>query len=134
MRNLIYEYQTITLEITRLEERIETIYTKAVTAKIKNISGMPISPGFNTGGLADVFVQIEGLEEQINKYKIKRDRVAEAIETKLDLARVDGTTRVVFWYREVYGKKWREVSRLTGKSVRQLQRIYQKTIYTSLLL
>lgn len=134
MRNLIYEYQTITLEITRLEERIETIYTKAVTAKIKNISGMPISPGFNTGGLADVFVQIEGLEEQINKYKIKRDRVAEAIETKLDLAGVDGTTRVVFWYREVYGKKWREVSRLTGKSVRQLQRIYQKTIYTSLLL
>lgn len=134
MRDLISEYQSFTLEIIKLRERIEAIYTNAASAKIKNISGMPMSPGFNTGGLADVFVRIEELEERRQEYQIKRYRVAEAIEAKLDLAGVSGTARVVFWYREVQGKKWREISQLTGKSVRQLQRIYRNTIYTSLLL
>lgn len=134
MRELISEYQALTEKITKLEERIMTVYYSAASPGIKNITDMPMAPGFSGGGLEKTFVQIEEMEECIAEYKKERDRVAEHIEARLDVAGVSGTARVVFWYREVHCMKWRDISRLTDKSVRQLQRIYQKSVYMSLLL
>lgn len=134
MRELISNYQAITNEINKLQDKIDSVYYAASSPGIKNITDMPMAPGFSGSGLEDTFIRIEELEERITEYKIERDRVAACIETKLDLAGVSGTIRVVFWYREVRGMKWRHISMKTGKSVRQLQRISRKPIYTSLLL
>lgn len=134
IKTLISEYQAIEQQITTLRERIDSIYYAAASPGIKTISDMPMAPGFSGGGLEDTFIRIEELEECIWECKEELAVVAERIETRLDLAGVSGTARVVFWYREVHCKTWREIAALTDKSVRQLQRIYKKTIYMSLLL
>jgi hypothetical protein len=134
MRELISEYRALTDKITRLEEKIESIYSAAASPGIKTITDMPMAPGFSGSGLEDTFIRIEKIEERIAEYKKERADIAARIETKLDLAGVSGTIRVVFWYREVRGMKWRHISMKTGKSIRTLQRISQKAIYMSLLL
>lgn len=134
LRELVSEYQQLTLEITRLKQKSETVYSAAASPKIKNITGMPMAPGFSNGGLADVLIRVEEIQEQICVIEGEREEVAEAIEGQLDLIGLDGTERVVFWYREVQGKKWKEISELTNKSVRQLQRIFKKAIYNVMLL
>lgn len=134
LSQLIYEYQDLTSEITRLKDQIDTVYYAATNAKIKTITDMPLSPGFSNGGLADVLIQIEELNDRVCELERERDRVTEQIEGLLDLIGLDGTERVVFWYRKVQGKKWNEISELTDKSVRQLHRIFRKTIYMSQLL
>lgn len=134
MRDLIFKYQSLVSEITKLKENIAAVYYDAASPKIKNITDMPLAPGFSNGGLENTFIRIEELDKQVHVCEAELEQVAAHIETKLDLAGIGGTARVLFWYREVHCKKWREISRLTDKSVRQLQRIYQKDIYTSLLL
>lgn len=134
MRELISTYQELTRKITAHRETIETIYLAAASPGIKNVTDMPMAPGFSGGGLEDTFIQIEELEDRIKEYKRERWRIAERIEAQLDLAGVSSVDRVVFWLREVHGMKWNEVAAETGKSVRQLQRISQKPIYMSLLL
>lgn len=134
MRELISEYQALTKKITRLEERIETIYLAKSAPGIKNITDMPMAPGFSGGGLENTFIRIEELEERIAEHEKELSDIAARIETKLDMAGLSGIDRVVFWYREIYGMKWRRISERTGKSVRHVQRISQKTIYTSLLM
>ena len=134
MRALIQDYQNITSEIIKLEERINSIYTAAASAKIRIITDMPMAPGFSEGGLENTFIRIEELEERIAKYREERERVAAQIEGPLDLAGISPLERIVFWYREIHEKKWREIAEITGKSVRHLQRISQNPIYMSLLL
>jgi hypothetical protein len=134
MRELISNYQAITKEINKLQDKIDSVFYAAASPGIKNITGMPMAPGFSGGGLEKTFIRIEDLEERIVEYKKERDQIAEHIEAKLDLAGVSGAIRVVFWYREVRGMKWRHISMKTGKSVRTLQRISRKAIYMSLLL
>ena len=134
MRELISTYQELTRKITALQETLEAIYLAAASPGIKNVTDMPMAPGFSGGGLEDTFIQIEEMEDRIKEYKQERALVAERIEAQLDLAGVSGTDRVVFWLREVQGMKWNMVAAETGKSVRQLQRISQKAIYMSLLL
>lgn len=133
MRELIDKYRALTEKITRLEEKIESVYSAAASPGIKNVTDMPMAPGFTGGGLEDTFIRIEELEEHITEHKKERARVAEHIEAKLDLAGISGTARIIFWYREVRGMKWRYISMKTGKSVRTLQRIAQKAMYMSLL-
>ena len=134
MRDLISDYQALTKEINKAQEKIASIYYAAASAKIKNVTDMPMAPGFSNSSLDDVFIRIEELNESITEYRKARDRIAEQIEARLDLAGLSGTDRVVFWYREIHGKKWHEIAAKTDKSVRTLQRISQKPIYMSLLL
>lgn len=134
MRELISNYQALTEKITRLEEKIDSIYFAATAPGIKNITDMPMAPGFSGGGLEDTLIRIEEIEERVLEYKKERARVAADIDMKLDLAGLSGIDRTVFWQREVRGIKWRYIAAKTGKSVRTLQRISQKTIYMSLLL
>lgn len=134
LSQLIYEYQDLTSEIARLKDQIDTVYSAATNAKIKTITDMPLSPGFSNGGLADVLIQVEELEENIREIRRRRERVAEAIEGHLELIGLGGTERVVFWYRKIDRKRWHEISELTDKSVRQLHRIFKKAMYMSQLL
>lgn len=134
MRELISDYQALTKKITRLEEKIMTIYYSAASPGIKNISGMPMPQGFSGGGLENTFIRIEALEERVKKHEKELADIAARIEAKLDVAGLYGTDRAVFWYREIHCMKWRKISDRTGKSVRHLQRISQKPIYMSLLI
>lgn len=134
MRELISNYQALTKKITRLEERIASIYSAATSPGIKNITDMPMAPGFSGGGLENTFIRIEELEERVKEYEKELSDIAAHIEARLDLAGLYGTERIVFWYREIHCMKWRKISERTGKSVRHLQRISQKPIYMSLLL
>lgn len=134
MRELISEYQFNMYKIADLNEKITSIYTAAISPKIKNISGMPMAPGFSKGGLENTFIRIEELNEQIQEYKTKCEKIAATIESKLDVAGVNDIGKTIFWYREVYCLRWREIGVLTKKSIRQSQRIYQKAIYNVMLL
>ena len=134
MKDLIAEYQSITLKIINLQEKIDSIYYAAMSPGCKIITDMPMAPGFSGGGLEKVFIQIEKLTDRKSKFENERNQVCAAITAKLDQFGIVGIDRKVFWYREVEGKKWREISALTGYSISQLHRIFKKAIYTTLLL
>lgn len=121
---LLSQYQSIQKELSELADRIEQIYSHAMFPSSSQITGMPRSPGYSTGGLLKIFLQIDELAEFYKEKQAELNKLCRQIEKEIE--ELPSLERRIIRFRYIDGMKWSEISKLTGYSRAQLWRLHDK--------